>query len=153
MIEPGKKYVVGLAFSHDLNYVTVIQKRPSFEYGPVFNGVGGKIEPGETPKEAMVREFQEETGELIEDWKLFASFISNTDFPYTIDCFCTSVDWKILHAVRQTTDEVPSVKHIRSEVIRDSGMANLTWLIEMARQKLDGKVRGTYVIDHAASSD
>ncbi|GAF13928.1 MutT/Nudix family protein [Bacillus sp. JCM 19046] len=35
------------------------------EYKPLkglWNGVGGKIEPGETPKECVIREVKEETG-------------------------------------------------------------------------------------------
>lgn len=56
-----KRYVVGFAFSRDLTQVLLVRKLyPSWQKN-FWNGVGGKIEPGEAPHEAMVREFQEET--------------------------------------------------------------------------------------------
>ena len=42
------------------------------------NGIGGKIDEGETSGKAMTREFQEETGVIITDWKFFCS-ITNTE--------------------------------------------------------------------------
>lgn len=59
-------YVVGYAFRPDMGAVALIEKRkPAWQVGKL-NGVGGKIEPGETPVEAMVREFKEEAGVWIE---------------------------------------------------------------------------------------
>lgn len=48
-------YVVGFMFSSDKTLVTLIRKnRPKWMNGKL-NGVGGKIEIGETPLQAMVR--------------------------------------------------------------------------------------------------
>ena len=58
-------YVVGYCFQRDLGAVTLIEKiKPTWQRGK-YNGVGGKIEPGETAPEAMSREFFEEAGVLI----------------------------------------------------------------------------------------
>ena len=56
------KYVVGFMFSPDKQFVALIRKnRPEWQAGKL-NGIGGKIEVGEFPRGAMVREFREETG-------------------------------------------------------------------------------------------
>jgi 8-oxo-dGTP diphosphatase len=61
-------YVCGFLFSHDRTHVTLIRKnRPAWQKGKL-NGLGGKIEPGETPLQAMQREFLEEAGVSIQDW-------------------------------------------------------------------------------------
>ena len=62
------RYVAGLAFTNSaLQCVALVHKNrgPSGVVGK-WTGIGGKIEEGETPSEAMVREFAEETGIVIE---------------------------------------------------------------------------------------
>jgi len=57
-----KRYVLGFVFSPDLAKVYLIRKnRPEWQAG-LLNGIGGKIELGETEKEAMEREALEESG-------------------------------------------------------------------------------------------
>ncbi len=63
----GKHYVVGFVVhkGDDFDSVVLIRKnRPEWQAGR-YNGVGGKIEPGETAPVAMEREFREETGVTI----------------------------------------------------------------------------------------
>ena len=56
-----KAYVVGFAYT-DFESVLVIRKlKPAWQRGAL-NGIGGKIEPGENPAEAMQREAMEEAG-------------------------------------------------------------------------------------------
>jgi 8-oxo-dGTP pyrophosphatase MutT (NUDIX family) len=58
------EYVLGIMFSENEKKVLVIWKsRPAWQVDKL-NGIGGKIEEGETPIEAMHREFREETGFL-----------------------------------------------------------------------------------------
>jgi 8-oxo-dGTP diphosphatase len=57
-------YVCGFMFSESPQgpRVLLIQKnRPAWQAGRL-NGIGGKIEDGESPLDAMVREFREEAG-------------------------------------------------------------------------------------------
>lgn len=50
-----QEYVVGLLFDPHRKYICLIQKnRPDFQRG-FLNGVGGKIENGEWPLQAMIR--------------------------------------------------------------------------------------------------
>ena len=62
-------YVCGFFFSPDRGRVLLIRKRrPAWQVGRL-NGVGGKIEPGESPAQAMCREFREEAGLDVGDWQ------------------------------------------------------------------------------------
>lgn len=65
-----KEYVVGFFFARG-EVLLILKNRPEWQKGKL-NGVGGKIEDGETPAQAMVREFKEETGrDTVEtDWLL-----------------------------------------------------------------------------------
>lgn len=68
-----KLYCLGFAFSADGQEVLLIEKRrPHFQAG-LLNGIGGSVEAGETPDQAMVREAQEEAG-LRCDWRACGSF-------------------------------------------------------------------------------
>ena len=56
------EYVLGFMFNEAESKVLLVWKnRPAWQAGKL-NGVGGKIEAGETPVQAMNREFAEETG-------------------------------------------------------------------------------------------
>ena len=75
-----KRYVIGFMFDNSMENVCLIQKnRPGWQAGKL-NGVGGHIEPGEFPIDAMVREFCEETGVKTEvsTW----AYVLTLRFPY-----------------------------------------------------------------------
>lgn len=68
-------YVAGFALSADRRYVLLIRKaRPAWQRGKL-NAIGGKVDPRETPRQAMAREFSEETGIYTrpEHWGHFAT--------------------------------------------------------------------------------
>src|SRR5690606_5219308 len=68
----ARAYVVGFLFRPGTGEVALIRKqRPEWQRG-LLNGVGGKIELGESAIEAMRREFREEAGADIVDWRPFA---------------------------------------------------------------------------------
>jgi 8-oxo-dGTP pyrophosphatase MutT (NUDIX family) len=55
-----QRYSAGLAFSKDGTCFALIRKnRPLWQAG-FLNAIGGEIEPGELPLDAMMREFREE---------------------------------------------------------------------------------------------
>ena len=57
-----KTYCCGFAFDPSFTDVLLIRKaKPEWQKG-MLNGVGGTVEPGEAPIDAMQREFIEETG-------------------------------------------------------------------------------------------
>lgn len=61
------RFVVGFAFNLIKSKILLVEKRrPEWQKG-LLNGVGGKIERGESPLEAMNRETLEETG-LVLPW-------------------------------------------------------------------------------------
>jgi 8-oxo-dGTP diphosphatase len=67
-------YTCGLAFNKDLTQVLLIYKNkgPKCNVGR-WNGIGGKIELGESHRGCMVREFKEECGieTTVIDWHTF----------------------------------------------------------------------------------
>lgn len=82
-----KAYVAGFLFSPDRRRVLLIRKnRPDWQRGRL-NGVGGKIEAGEAPIDAMRREFQEEAGLYVHDWDHVASLSGDG---FVVHFFCAS---------------------------------------------------------------
>lgn len=65
------RYVLGFAFADDCEFVLMVNKQtgPEINIGK-WNGVGGKVEEGETPAQAMSREFTEEANAAAE-WEHF----------------------------------------------------------------------------------
>lgn len=123
------RYVLGFAFSKDLDEVVLIQKRKPVWQAGKWNGVGGKVEQGETSLEAMVREFKEET--TVEtnqyEWTQFA-VMSSTD--WTIDVFY-AVGEKFYDARTNTPERVTMlpINYVFSTL---ETISNLAWLIPMA---------------------
>lgn len=134
-----KSYVLGFCFvprtelrgtdpDPMANYrVVVIRKnKPEWQRG-LLNGIGGEIEQGEDPEDAMAREWREETGTTIDSWD---PFIVMRFSGATIFVFRTVA--KEMPDFRQTTDEEVSA-WIVSGLMRHSGkIPNLNWLIPMA---------------------
>jgi 8-oxo-dGTP diphosphatase len=101
------KYCLGFAFSLDRSKVLVIRKkRPAWQAGRL-NGIGGKLEAGETALLAMQRECQEETGLNIPDWEYFAT-IESPHFEVT--CFRAFTD--DIYGAVSLTDEKVTVEEV-----------------------------------------
>lgn len=63
-----QEYVVGFIFDSESDKLLLIRKnRPDWQKG-LLNGIGGKIEDGESPLEAMQRECREECGLRVSNW-------------------------------------------------------------------------------------
>ena len=123
------EYVVGFLFDDLPSKVVLIQKkRPRWQSGRL-NGVGGKIEPGETPEQAMVREFREEAGADTSGlWVHYSTLIVPTQAKVY---FFRASSTKALRETRTASDE-PIVFANLEEIARLSTIPNLQWLIPMA---------------------
>lgn len=135
-----KAYVLGFAFSYTQPYnqhVWLIKKnRPVWQEGR-WNGIGGKVEEGETYEEAMQREFLEEAGVKC-IWHRFATLGDDKNFE--IACFFSL---NVFDAKTQTDEEVRSfpIDELPLETI-----PNVKWLVPMAKSFLDGETAKSFLI-------
>ena len=85
-----KEYVAGFLFSPAGTEVVLVHKKkgPGVVVGK-WNGVGGKVELGEAPLPAMIREFKEETGVHILDWRLYCEYCGDGFLVYFFKAFNT----------------------------------------------------------------
>lgn len=118
------EYVAGFLFRNQGTQVALIEKqKPAWQAGKL-NGIGGKIEPNESPEKAMIREFEEETGAHVVDWRLF--------------CRLNGPDWTVHMYVSFDPVEIKSMEAEKVdwyyvEYIADHDtIPNLRWLIPLA---------------------
>jgi 8-oxo-dGTP diphosphatase len=125
-------YVCGLLFSPSLDSVVLIRKnRPTRQAGKL-NGVGGKVEANESPSQAMVREFREETGVEFKYWNHFAK-LSGTDFQVWFYCGSSAR----AHDCATQTDEAIELHpayDFYALAQRRECVENLPWLVSLAQQ-------------------
>ncbi|NOS67799.1 MAG: NUDIX domain-containing protein [Candidatus Peribacteraceae bacterium] len=125
-----KEYCLGFAFPRielaNEEVVLIRKNRPAFQNGKL-NGVGGKVEKGESGIAAMCREFKEETGVSTEesDWRHVCTFIfENNHIHVLTTSHCR------FGACRTTTDEEVVIRPI-SSLCYEEKMENLGWLVPM----------------------
>jgi len=116
------KAVIGFLFDGNGHVLMIEKNHPAWQKGRL-NGIGGKIERGETPLQAMVREFREEAGATVTSWREFAVM---TGDGYKLNLFTATETVKL----NPTTDEGP----IRWYPV-DSLPPNMRFLIPMANYK------------------
>lgn len=125
------EYVAGFLFSLDEKQVLLIKKnRPDWQAG-CLNGIGGHIEKGEGPKEAMQREFKEETGLDIYAWNKAVDLYGNG---WLVHFFYAHGN--LQHAQSMTDEEVNI--YDTQEVITRSALTvipNLRYLIPLCLDK------------------
>ena len=108
------EYVAGLLFNVEMSVVALVRKnRPAWQAG-LYNAIGGKIEEGESPHAAMVREFKEETGLLIPMWMPLAVLSG------------WNKDWAV-NFYYQVSDEVWNVQTMEDEPITIHRVENVLW--------------------------
>jgi 8-oxo-dGTP diphosphatase len=121
-------FVVGFAFD-DLGRVALVRKaRPAWQAGKL-NGIGGHIEPGESPVDAMDREFMEETGVLLfRDWRRCGLMTHGTN---QIWVFTTTN--RFVRNVKSMTDETVSLFTLSGLSGRPDIIENVPALIALCR--------------------
>ena len=136
-------FVVGFAFSENANSVLLVRKqRPEWQKG-LLNGIGGKIEEGETSLDAMHRECKEETG-LSLNWlrkglmqgKHSAGEGYAADDGRRFQCYIFYAFSQEIFNFKQIEDEVLGV-YDPSLVRRPDVVENLTFLIPFGRCSQD----------------
>ncbi len=109
--------------SPDYKQVALITKNsPSWQANKL-NGIGGKIESGETPSEAMAREFEEETGVITSpnEWVKFVVLIRESSYQVN---FFYLVSEKVFGGHQE--DEEVSIYDVAN--LPENAIFNLKWL-------------------------
>lgn len=124
-------YVAGFLFSKDFKNVALIYKqKPAWQKGKL-NAIGGKIEPGELAQDAMRREFREETGLDLTDWKRFCVLRGESDDAWRVHFYFAIGD---VHKVQSMESEKVSSRVVNSILCNYQipVIPNLRFLIPMA---------------------
>jgi 8-oxo-dGTP pyrophosphatase MutT (NUDIX family) len=119
---------------HAYNILLIRKKRPDWQAG-YLNGVGGKIEFGESVREAMSREFYEETGISIEkhNWVYVCELVNSNYDSSKVTFFTAKLD-RIDY--QNKTDE--QLELVNYEVMSQYNlMPNLKALIELTLLRLN----------------
>lgn len=152
-----RKYVVGFLFSPDKNNIVLIEKkRPAWQKG-FYNGIGGHCLPNEDPLDAIVREFEEETGlgTNYQDWNLIAigteivsgdeiHFFSGSNEGY--EFVETTTDELI---VRLTVNQILNRNNIENKYL----IKNLNWLIPLALDEQNCVTKFNFILNQKCNSN
>lgn len=125
--------------------VLIQKKKPEWQLNR-FNGVGGKVEDGETAPDAMEREFNEEAGIGFLPWTSFATLKGEG---WEVECFYHHTD-NLLMAKTQydDTDNIPEpVFKCDADCPPLGTIPNVRWLIQMALSMTRGETCRHFTIE------
>ena len=145
--------VVGFLFNEFLNRILLIsKKRPEWMVGKL-NGIGGHIESGETPLEAMHREFRQETGypDSIA-WFHFARLYTLRGYRVDMFCSCTTFESDFIVSP-QPTDELVGWHLVSTLSLISTTLPSLHYLIPMATSFLIGNDNRICLEIHESAGD
>jgi len=130
-----KHYVVGFAFNQKDEVLLVKKIKPSWQFDQ-WNGLGGKIEDGETPHQTMCREFTEETGQAhlndYLDWEHKATLFG---FFGTLFVFYARGFSHIFEALPKRNDVDEEMKWFAKTMLPGNMVYNLPWLIRFCDEQ------------------
>lgn len=141
------RYVLGFIFDVAGREVALIEKRrPAWQAGRL-NGIGGKIEAGETPLQAMQRECREECG-LTAFREPFRHFGRMSGPGFVVELFVARA--ADLHQAHSCTDETVRVVPVSAASRPGVAMTNVPALIALALEAPSPWVELDYGRDRAA---
>lgn len=127
-----QEFVVGFPLDDQGRVALIHKTHPAWQAGRL-NGIGGHVDPGETPDQAMRREGREETGVDVDCWEPVVSMT----FPKArIVFYRARVAAAVLDAMRTTTEEEVEVMPLAAVADRPI-IANLAWLLPLAAYTAD----------------
>lgn len=127
-----KTQTLGFIFTPDFSKVLLVEKqRPDWQKGR-FNGVGGKIEPGEESLDCIVREVREETGLKTNkgNWTHIGEIKSSS---VLVDIYTILYHGNLADAVT-ATDEI--IGWHSAGNLPEKVLPNIHWLVPLAIDKL-----------------
>lgn len=126
------EFVVGLVFTKDAdNLLLIKKKRPAWQLNAL-NGIGGHIEEGESPLEAMTRECREEACLNIIAWENFCQLHGEEcrDGKGLWRCYYYRVFTDALWHAKTNTDERLIITTPHS--LPSNCVSNLYWQVPLA---------------------
>lgn len=122
-------YSCGFLVDQSRESVLLIRKNKPEKQKGRLNGVGGKVEDGETFRMAMEREFQEEAGMHVTSWKETVLLIGEH---YEVQFFWAVGD---LSKAVSMTEEKLEIHRVDSLVNNRDVLTNLKWIIPVMFDK------------------
>jgi len=124
------EYCAGFLFDLDLRRVALVKKSKPAWMKDKWNAIGGHVEPGETPVQAMRREFLEEAGLDVSDWRRFATLNAGDSI---IHFFYTHQDHDKVRRLNEVSDTGEPIRTFDVvNLLNIPRIVNLSWLIPMA---------------------
>lgn len=136
-----KKYCVCILFNRDLSKTLLIEKAEGKLFAGMFNGLGGKLDEGETAKEACIREVFEESEEIIklENPHHIATISFPHEVPITLHAFYDVIDEVSLPVNREGTPHwIPTEELLDFTNEKIVGYGNLAYFCNLALMKEKG---------------
>lgn len=128
------RYVAGFLICGE-RVLLIRKSRPEWQRGRL-NGIGGHIETGESPAEAMRREFREEAGLDIDDWEHFATV--RGDWWGEVWFFRLEVPSEVFFSIKTgLVDEGNLERRHLNEAQAYGALPNLSWLLPLAAYRHD----------------
>ena len=155
--DPPRSYVCGALFDEALERVLLIEKlKPAWQAGRL-NFPGGKIEPGESPLRAVVREMTEETAIYWapERWEEFCVLSTPRSVVHFFRATAPLEVLKLAHAPigaeQPVTLEVVSI--MLHQGMNHRVLPNIPWLIQMALGKVRGERAASFQVTELGGDD
>lgn len=139
-------YNLGYVFNKELTKVYLIfkNKPDCFDYNR-FNGLGGKVNPGEDIKASMTREFFEEANVVINDWIGIGTYFgSKGNTNYAIHTYTTTIKEKDLKPFISNEGHANWVNINTISYLEEYFSSNVKFSIPMALDILKNSKKDVY---------